>query len=78
MVPHQVEYHGRHLYDEIKALGTGNPVTEYDHSSLAGIGPIATDDEGWAIHETADYAFAVRWLLLHRNRTPSDDEGADG
>ena len=67
VVPHQVEHHGKRLYDLIKSMGAANPVTEYDQSLMAGIGPNPTDRDRWAVHETADYAFAARWLLLHRN-----------
>ena len=65
VVPHQLEHHGKRLYDELKSMGNANPVSEYEHSRMAGIGPDPSADEGWAIHETADYRFAARWLLLH-------------
>ncbi len=66
VVPRQVERHGKRLYDEIKRRDPWAPVTEYDHTARLRLAPIPTDDERWAIHETADYAFAAQWLLLHR------------
>ncbi len=65
VVPRQVECHGKRLYDELKRLDPTAPVTEYDHTVLHALSDPPTDDERWAIHETADYALATRWLMLH-------------
>lgn len=65
VVPRQVERHGKRLYDELKRVDPASPVTEYDHTARYPLSDPPTDDERWAIHETADYAFAARWLLLH-------------
>jgi pimeloyl-ACP methyl ester carboxylesterase len=66
VVPRQAERHGRRLYDELKALDPFAPASEYDHTARYRLSDPPTDDERWGIHETADYAFATRWLLLHR------------
>jgi dipeptidyl aminopeptidase/acylaminoacyl peptidase len=68
VVPRQVERHGKRLYDELKRLDPASPVTEYDHTARYALSDPPTDGERWAIHETADYAFATRWLLLHARR----------
>lgn len=65
IVPRQVERHGKRLYDELKRVDPASPVTEYDHTARYVLSDPPTDDERWGIHETADYAFAARWLLLH-------------
>lgn len=65
IVPRQVDCHGKRLYDELKAIDPNAPVSEYNHSGRYALSPVPTDDERWAIHETSDYAFATRWLLLH-------------
>lgn len=69
VVPRQVECHGKRLYDALKGADAAAPVTEYEHSHRYGFGPSPTDEQRWAIHETAEYAFAARWLLLHRRTT---------
>jgi hypothetical protein len=71
VVPRQVERHGKRLYDELKRLDPHAPVTEYDHTARQPLPPEPTDDQRWAIHETADYAFALRWLLLHGAGEPA-------
>jgi pimeloyl-ACP methyl ester carboxylesterase len=68
IVPRQVECHGKRLYDELKRLDPAAPVTEVDHTARHPLSAPPTDDERWAIHETADYAAATRWLLLHARR----------
>jgi pimeloyl-ACP methyl ester carboxylesterase len=68
VVPRQSECHGKRLYDELKRLDPHAPVTEYDHTARYRLTEPPTDDERWAIHETADYRFATEWLLLHRRR----------
>jgi pimeloyl-ACP methyl ester carboxylesterase len=65
IVPRQAECHGRRLYDEIKRLDPDAPVSEYEHTARHTLSDPPTDDERWAIHETADYALATRWLLQH-------------
>jgi pimeloyl-ACP methyl ester carboxylesterase len=66
VVPRQAERHGKRLYDEIKRLDPNAPVSEYNHTARCAVDPVPTDDQRWAIHETSDYRFAARWLLLHR------------
>jgi dipeptidyl aminopeptidase/acylaminoacyl peptidase len=66
VVPRQPERHGKRLYDELKRLDPTAPVSEYDHTARYELGDPPSDEQRWAIHETADYAFATRWLLLHR------------
>jgi hypothetical protein len=66
VVPRQAERHGKRLYDELKRLDPNAPVSEYNHTGRYQLSDPPTDDERWAIHETADYAFATRWLLLHQ------------
>jgi pimeloyl-ACP methyl ester carboxylesterase len=68
VVPRQVERHGKRLYDELKRLDPDAPVSEYNHTARCPLSAEPTDDERWGIHETSDYAFATRWLLLHRRR----------
>lgn len=65
VVPRQAERHGKRLYDELKRLDPTAPVSEYDHTARYELADPPSDDQRWAIHETADYAFATRWLLLH-------------
>jgi pimeloyl-ACP methyl ester carboxylesterase len=73
VVPRQVERHGMRLYDELKRLDPNGPVSEYNHTARSDLPPDPSDDQRWAIHETADYGFAVSWLLLHRlRRRPTD------
>ena len=77
VVPRQAERHGKHLYDELKRRDPAAPVSEYDHTNRCGFAEPLTDDERWAIHESSEYAFAARWLLLHRRwRAPSRGDGA--
>jgi pimeloyl-ACP methyl ester carboxylesterase len=66
VVPRQAERHGKRLYDELKRLDGTTPVTEYNHTRRYALSDPPRDDERWGLHETADYAFATRWLLLHR------------
>ena len=66
VVPRQVERHGKWLYDAIKDGDPGAPVSEYEHSGRYRLDDPPSADQCWAIHETADYAFATHWLLLHR------------
>jgi pimeloyl-ACP methyl ester carboxylesterase len=68
IVPRQAERHGKRLYDELKRLDPDAPVSEYNHTARYRLSDPPTDDERWGIHETADYAFATRWLLLHARR----------
>jgi pimeloyl-ACP methyl ester carboxylesterase len=68
VVPRQAECHGKRLYDELKRLDPDAPVGEYNHTARYALSDPPTDDERWAIHETADYRFATEWLLLHRRR----------
>jgi hypothetical protein len=70
VVPRQAERHGKRLYDELKRIDPTTPVTEYDHTARFALSEPPTDDERWAIHETADYRFATHWLLLHRRHSP--------
>jgi hypothetical protein len=66
VAPRQESCHGKHLYDELKSINPHAPVTEYDWTAVFDPA-LGRDDFGrWAIHESADYALAVRWLLLHR------------
>jgi len=69
VVPRQTEYHGKHLYDALKHRHPNAPVSEYDHTARYGYGDRPSVLEGWAIHETSEYEFAMRWLLLHRLRS---------
>lgn len=73
VVPRQAERHGKHLYDELKRRYPAAPVSEYDHTSRYGFSEPLTHDERWAIHESSDYAFATRWLLLHRRWSAPGD-----
>jgi pimeloyl-ACP methyl ester carboxylesterase len=66
IVPRQAERHGKRLYDELKRLDANAPVSEYNHTARYDLATTPTDDQCWAIHETSDYRFAARWLLLHR------------
>jgi pimeloyl-ACP methyl ester carboxylesterase len=65
IVPRQIERHGKRLYDELKRLDVATPASEYEHSSHLGRSETLTTDERSAIHETSDYEFATRWLMLH-------------
>lgn len=70
VVPRQAECHGKRLYDELKRLDPTAPVSEYDQTLRFGLPTEPTDDQRWAIHESADYRFAAAWLLLHRRWRP--------
>jgi predicted peptidase len=70
VVPRQEEAHGKRLYDELKRLDPVAPVTEYEHTARYGLPATPTDDQRWGVHETSDYRFAARWLLLHRRPQP--------
>ena len=54
------------LYQRVKSLDATAPITEYEHTLIHGKRPPLTLDEGWAVHEYADYELALSWCLQHR------------
>ncbi len=65
VVPRQRTRHGGRLHDLIRDLDPHAPVVQ---QIQAPPGRPLTDEDRWAIHESADYLAATTWLLRHRRR----------